>query len=84
MHISNQAGMLPFCIESVLASNPHRNDCSEDFMAWHFGNILLARIDCFASQLAVLSAPILFAPVAQLDRASDFGSEGWGFDSLRA
>jgi hypothetical protein len=23
------------------------------------------------------------APVAQLDRASDFGSEGWGFDSLR-
>src|SRR5262249_7803796 len=22
-------------------------------------------------------------PVAQLDRASDFGSEGWGFDSLR-
>src|SRR5215472_8982892 len=24
-----------------------------------------------------------FDPVAQLDRASDFGSEGWGFDSLR-
>jgi hypothetical protein len=24
------------------------------------------------------------APVAQLDRASDFGSEGWGFDSLQA
>jgi hypothetical protein len=24
------------------------------------------------------------APVAQLDRASDFGSEGWRFDSLRA
>ena len=24
-----------------------------------------------------------YAPVAQLDRASDFGSEGWGFDSLR-
>src|SRR5258708_20641792 len=22
-------------------------------------------------------------PVGQLDRASDFGSEGWGFDSLR-
>ena len=22
------------------------------------------------------------APIAQLDRASDFGSEGWGFDSL--
>src|SRR3954471_10659092 len=27
---------------------------------------------------------ILEAPVAQLDRASDFGSEGWGFKSLRA
>jgi hypothetical protein len=24
------------------------------------------------------------APVAQLDRASDFGSEGLGFESLRA
>ena len=24
------------------------------------------------------------APVAQLDRASDSGSEGWGFESLRA
>ena len=23
-------------------------------------------------------------PVAQLDRASDFGSEGWGFEPLRA
>jgi hypothetical protein len=33
-------------------------------------------------------APHLFSPhnalVAQLDRASDFGSEGWGFKSLRA
>ena len=26
----------------------------------------------------------LNAPVAQLDRASDFESEGWGFESLRA
>src|SRR5688500_5333617 len=25
-----------------------------------------------------------FAPVAQLDRASDYGSEGWEFESLRA
>lgn len=24
------------------------------------------------------------APVAQLDRASDFGSDGWGFESSRA
>ena len=27
---------------------------------------------------------IAFTPVAQLDRASDFGSEGWGFKSSRA
>ncbi len=27
---------------------------------------------------------INFAPVAQLDRASDYGSEGYGFDSCRA
>ena len=27
---------------------------------------------------------VLCAPVAQLDRASDSGSEGWGFESLRA
>jgi hypothetical protein len=40
---------------------------------------------------AVLSIPTVlsrdqiqrFAPVAQLDRASAFGAEGWGFDSLR-
>ena len=25
----------------------------------------------------------IVAPVAQLDRASDYGSEGWGFKSLR-
>jgi hypothetical protein len=27
---------------------------------------------------------ILCAPVAQLDRASDYGSEGWGFEFLQA
>jgi len=27
-------------------------------------------------------AEIETAPIAQLDRASDFESEGWGFDSL--
>ena len=26
----------------------------------------------------------LIVPVAQPDRASDFGSEGWGFESLQA
>lgn len=25
-----------------------------------------------------------FAPLAQLDRASAFGAEGWGFESLQA
>ena len=27
---------------------------------------------------------LIFAPIAQLDRASDYGSEGYGFDSFRA
>ena len=39
-------------------------------------------------EVQVLSAApsqlILYAPVAQLDRASDYGSEGCGFDSCRA
>src|SRR6516162_6255144 len=30
-----------------------------------------------------MSLILKHGPVAQLDRASDFGSEGWGFDSLR-
>ena len=52
----------------------------------------------FHSQMASSRAPVLAlsrpaggvifyvwqAPVAQLDRASDFGSEGWGFESSRA
>jgi hypothetical protein len=31
-----------------------------------------------------LRLKIRAVPVAQLDRASDFGSEGWGFESLQA
>ena len=30
-----------------------------------------------------LNSRLNYAPVAQLDRASDYGSEGWGFKSLR-
>jgi hypothetical protein len=33
--------------------------------------------------LSRASIPILFAPVAQLDRASDYGSEGCVFESRR-
>ena len=35
---------------------------------------------------SVESSPYIedLALVAQLDRASDYGSEGWGFESLRA
>ena len=29
----------------------------------------------------VYLGPVIYAPIAQLDRASDYGSEGWGFDS---
>ena len=34
--------------------------------------------------IAKKSSTEKIAPVAQLDRASDFGSEGSGFESLRA
>ena len=38
---------------------------------------------CLLPGLSLASA-LLRAPVAQLDRASDYGSEGLGFESLRA
>ncbi len=31
-----------------------------------------------------LGAASIFAPIAQLDRVSDYESEGWGFESLWA
>jgi hypothetical protein len=33
---------------------------------------------------AISNFKFLCVPVAQPDRASDFGSEGWGFESLQA
>lgn len=36
-----------------------------------------------APALLILYIPFQNAPVAQLDRASDYGSEGWEFESLR-
>ncbi len=38
----------------------------------------------FAGKLDAKIDRIETALVAQLDRASDYGSEGWGFESLRA
>ena len=32
----------------------------------------------------ILIKKVSFVPVAQLDRASDYESEGWEFESLRA
>ena len=44
-------------------------------------------LDFFRNGSIVLSRNLIlrlnYAPVAQLDRASDYGSEGWGFKSLR-
>jgi hypothetical protein len=34
------------------------------------------------SMVASLLSLFHFALIAQLDRASDYGSEGWGFESL--
>ena len=36
------------------------------------------------SQVRILQGAPEFVPVAQLDRASGYGPEGWGFDFLRA
>ncbi len=42
------------------------------------------RLDCPARQPGPVGpAGRKTAPVAQLDRASVFGTEGWGFESLR-
>jgi hypothetical protein len=38
----------------------------------------------FYSQSSVRKLECGWVPVAQPDRASDFGSEGWGFESLQA
>jgi hypothetical protein len=35
-------------------------------------------------EFQILDFKFLGVPVAQPDRASDFGSEGWGFESLQA
>ena len=45
-------------------------------MIWQKFSLALVR-----GSLLVLA--LRYAPVAQLDRASDYGSEGLGFDSLR-
>ena len=52
--------------------------CEADFSSL---NSLLAPPLDFRVPSATL--PILFAPVAQLDRASDYGSEGCVFESRR-
>src|SRR3981081_4824167 len=50
-----------------------------DFLWYNAGQISVGDDD--SGVRAVLESAD--GPVAQLDRASDFGSEGWGFDSLR-
>ena len=66
--------------------------CREHFWWWAWLSLVRAP-DCgsgcrgFKSRRPPHPFALAFAvgaPVAQLDRASDFGSEGWGFKSLRA
>ena len=45
----------------------------------------MAQLQVFSTGIVrIYNKIIKLAPVAQLDRASDFGSEGSGFESLRA
>jgi hypothetical protein len=53
--------------------------------------VLAGAMECWSIALKIAShdssPPLLHfctVPVAQPDRASDFGSEGWGFESLQA
>jgi hypothetical protein len=52
----------------------------------HPTSILDLRLPIYRFQVENLKSKIenSAVPVAQLDRASDFGSEGWGFESLQA
>ena len=54
----------------------------------HPWNIKFPIADCrfyfSKSRIGNRKSEIPAVPVAQPDRASDFGSEGWGFESLQA
>lgn len=47
-------------------------------------NIKFLHFRHFLASLRLLKRLGVYAPVAQLDRASDYESEGWEFESLRA
>ena len=50
----------------------------------------MLHLKCYNSEEKLAYTPsrmyiyCLMAPLAQLDRASGYGPEGWGFESLRA
>ena len=47
------------------------------------GVVILPQVSEKVKNTKNLPQKVQFAPVAQLDRASVFGTEGWGFESLR-
>ncbi len=59
-----------------------------NFMGIPFGlvgsPVLIPKITLTSIQMLIKFELKIDAPVAQLDRAPDYGSGGWGFDSLRA
>ena len=68
----------------VAGSSPVGHPChfrfsSADFRFRGKDRQVLRKIGNLKSKIASLTVP-----VAQPDRASDFGSEGWGFESLQA
>ena len=56
-------------------------DCSMYFDEDLMLDLRLNILDAYVDKFVIL---ILYALVAQLDRAPDFGSGGWGFKSFRA
>jgi hypothetical protein len=78
---------------STLPAMSHGDEVDIDLSAYQLGwhdtevDYILkpkkGRISAGLHRLPLRDCTIL-APVAQLDRASDYGSGGWGFESLRA
>ena len=89
----------PFCADFSLWSRVYRPwDQKLDAMAqWQRVGFQIRRLGvriplasgtpalnfCFALDSAVASTPMDSVPVAQLDKASDYESEDWGFESLQ-
>ena len=66
----------------VAGSSPVGHPWNFEFSSADFRFANRRSTAALSNQKSVIENPAVL--VAQLDRASDFGSEGWGFESLQA